>query len=110
MVDAFENTVGVGRRRRWPEDVFYLPRCSYARRLPEVPELDMAVGADMERVPLRLTVQGARAQGDWAGLWGRFYASTPLEMYNRAEGTNTDLIQAFASPFHLSALAIRDII
>ena len=47
--------------------------------------------------PLRLTAKGARPQGDWAGLWAQFYAQTPLETYNRAEGTNTDLMQAFAA-------------
>jgi len=97
VVDAFENTVGVGRRRKWRQDVWYLPRRNYARRLPEVPELDMAVDVDTESVDLRLTGKGARPQGDWAGLWASFYARTPLETYNRAEGTNTDLIQAFAS-------------
>jgi len=97
VVEAFENTVGVGRRQNWRQDVYYLPKRNIAHRLPEVPELDMAVQVDTECAPLRLTVKGARAQGDWAGVWTRFYAGTPLEAYNRAEGTNTDLMQAFAT-------------
>ena len=35
--------------------------------------------------PPKLTVKGARPQGDWAGLWAQFYHHTPLEAYNRAE-------------------------
>ena len=97
VVEAFESTIGVGRRQHWQRDVYYLPRQNFARRLPEIPELDMAVAVDSESIPLRLTAKGARAQGDWAGLWTRFYAGTPLESYNRAEGTNTDLMQAFAA-------------
>lgn len=97
VVDAFKSTAGVGRRRAWTQDVAYLPKRNHARRLPQVPELDMAVRVDTERAPLRLTAKGARAGTEWAGLWARFYAETPLETYNRAEGTNTDLMQAFAS-------------
>jgi len=97
VVDAFENTTGVGCHKYRRRDVYYLPKRNYSRRLPAVPELDMAVDVDTERAPIRLTVKGARAQGDWAGLWTKFYANTPLETYNRAEGTNTDLMQAFAA-------------
>ena len=97
VIEAFRNTVGLGRRQSYMRNVTYLPKRNYSRGLPEVPELDMAVQVDTERVPLRLTGKGARAQGDWAGLWTRFYASTPLETYNQAEGTNTDLMQAFAA-------------
>lgn len=98
VVEAFENTPGLGRWARYSrQHVYYLPRRNYERRLPQVPQLDMAVPVDVERVPLRLTVRGARPQGDWADLWARFYAGTPLETYNRAEGANTDLLQALAS-------------
>jgi predicted RNA methylase/superfamily II DNA or RNA helicase len=97
VVEAFESTEGLGRYRGMPANVYYLPRRNYARRLPEVPELDMAVSVDTDRAPIRLTAKGARPQGDWAELWAKFYAGTPLESYNQAQGTNTDLIQAFAS-------------
>jgi SAM-dependent methyltransferase/superfamily II DNA or RNA helicase len=97
ILRAFEGTPGVGRRRRWDQDLVYLPRRNYRRRLPEVPELDMAVEVDTADVPLRLTRKGARPEGDWAGLWAQLYAGTPLEAYNRAEGTNTDPMQAFAA-------------
>jgi superfamily II DNA or RNA helicase/SAM-dependent methyltransferase len=97
VVEVFENTEGMGRYRGMPGNVYYLPRRNYARRLPEVPELDMAVSVDTDRAPIRLTAKGARPQGDWAGLWAKFYSSTPLEAYNQAQGTNTDLIQAFTA-------------
>ena len=97
VVDAFKNTVGVGRRYEWQQDVFFLPKRNYASQFPEVPELDMALQVETDRAPLRLTVKGARPQGEWAGLWTQFYAQTPLETYNPAQGTNTDLIQAFAA-------------
>jgi predicted RNA methylase/superfamily II DNA or RNA helicase len=97
VVEAFESTEGLGRYRGMPNNIYYLPRRNYARTLPEVPELDMAVDVETDRAHIRLTAKGARPQGDWAGLWTKFYASTPLETYNRAQGTNTDLMQAFAS-------------
>jgi predicted RNA methylase/superfamily II DNA or RNA helicase len=97
VVEVFEKTEGLGRYRGMPNNIYYLPRRNYARRLPEVPELDMAVNVDTDRAPIRLTAKGARPQGNWAGLWAKFYASTPLETYNQAQGTNTDLIQAFAA-------------
>jgi predicted RNA methylase/superfamily II DNA or RNA helicase len=97
VVGAFGNTEGLGRYRGMPGNVYYLPRRNYARHLPEVPELDMAVEVDTENAPIRLTAKGVRPQGDWAGLWTKLYASTPLETYNQAQGTNTDLIQAFAA-------------
>jgi hypothetical protein len=88
IVNAFENTVGVGRRYEWQDHVYYLPNGNYTRRLPEVPELEMAVQVNTTSAPLRLTVKGTQPQGDWAGLWAKFYSSTSQKTYDRAQGTN----------------------
>ena len=95
MVNAYLQQLG--RRYAWQTDISFLTKANYDRRLPTVPELDMAVQVDTDSLPVRLTTRGAQAQGEWAGVWAQFYASTPLETYNRAEGTNTDLLQAYTA-------------
>ena len=97
VTQAFETTVGLGRWRSWDHDVRYLPRRNFTRSLPEVPELDMAVAVDTSSTAVSLTGRGARATNAWSELWTKFYEQTPLEAYNAAQGTNTDLMQAFAS-------------
>jgi superfamily II DNA or RNA helicase len=97
VVQAFETTDGVGLNTRWGHDIYYLPKRNFRRRLPEVPELDMAVEVSTDKVPLRLRAKGARPMDNWAGLWAQFYQQTPLEAYNRAEGTNTNPMQAFSA-------------
>jgi predicted RNA methylase len=97
VVEAFESNVGLGRRYQWGDDIIYLPRRNHSRRLPEVPQLEMAVQVATSSAPLRLTVKGARPQGNWVDLWAQYCSRTPLETYNPAQGTNADLMQAFAA-------------
>lgn len=95
VVEAY--TQNLGRHYSWQVEAACLNKSNFDRRLPTVPELDMAVEVDTSSLPLRLSGRGARPEGDWAGVWAQFYAHTPLETYNRAEGANTDLLQAYTS-------------
>ncbi len=95
VVDAYVQHLS--RRYAWQTDINFLNKRNYDRCLPTVPELDMAVQVDTDSLPVRLTTKGAQPHGDWSGVWAKFYNNTPLETYNRAEGTNSDVLQAFTS-------------